>query len=363
MTGRALELAEKGRGQVSPGPLVGCVIVDSSGIIVGEGTYYYQDLIHAEVAALEQAGTAARGGTAYISLEPHSHFGKTPPCTDALIRSGVTRVVAPIEDPNPLVSGKGFENLRSAGISVQVGILRREAESLNEKFIHWHKTGRPFVHLKMATSLDGKIATRKGDSKWITSQTARERVQLLRHEFDAILIGRETAEVDDPSLTDRSGLKRNRLLKRVVLDSSLSISLESNLVCTARDLPTVIVCDMAPDLALKAEFEKKGIQIVELEGGGRNISALLAELNRMDVQSVLVEGGGAVAGSFFDAGMIDKVSFFIAPKIIGGSESTGAVGGIGVGFMQESIQIDNAEVTTHGKDIEITGYPVRSDQK
>src|SRR3984893_3880503 len=218
MVRRALELARRGVGLVSPGPLVGCVIVDAQGELVGEGYYVYEDLKHAETVALGQAGSLARGATAYVSLEPHAHYGRTPPCTDALIRAGIARVVAPIEDPNPKVSGKGFEHLRAVGVEVCTGLLAREAERLNEKYLHFMRTGRPFVHLKLAVSLDGKIATRTGDSRWIAGEQARARAHEFRHEYDAIMVGAGTVALDDPLLTDRSGARRRRLLTRIVMD-------------------------------------------------------------------------------------------------------------------------------------------------
>ena len=227
MMGRALELAQKGVGLVSPGPLVGCVIVNASGKVAGEGFYVFEDVKHAETIALAAAGDEARGGTAYVSLEPHAHHGRTSPCTDALIAAGVKRVVAPIEDANPKVSGKGFRHLTAAGISVETGLLATEAQKVNESYLHFMKTGRPFVHLKMAVSLDGKIATRTGDSRWVAGPAARDRVQELRHQYDAILIGGGTAAIDDPLLTDRSGHKRRRPLLRVVLDGRLQITNDS----------------------------------------------------------------------------------------------------------------------------------------
>src|SRR6185295_7283280 len=195
---------------------------------------------HAETYALEQAGARAKGATAYVSLEPHAHHGRTPPCTDALIKAGIARVVAPTEDPNPRVSGKGFTHLRSAGLEVSVGLLSSEAEKLNEKYLHFMRTGRPFVHLKLAASLDGKIATRSGDSRWITGAEARARVHELRHEYDAILIGAGTARADNPLLTDRSGKTRRLPLVRVVLDEALELSTDSQLVRTANDTPLLI---------------------------------------------------------------------------------------------------------------------------
>jgi diaminohydroxyphosphoribosylaminopyrimidine deaminase/5-amino-6-(5-phosphoribosylamino)uracil reductase len=233
MMARALELAARGVGLVSPGPLVGCVVLDAAGKVAGEGFYVYEDLKHAETLALEQAGSKAVGGTAYISLEPHAHQGRTPPCTNALLAAGIRRVVAAVEDPNPKVSGKGFEHLRAAGIEVTGQVMQREAEKQNEKYFHFMKTGRPFVHLKLARSLDGKIATRTGDSRWITGEQARARVQELRHEYDAILVGAGTATKDNPSLTDRSGLPRRRPLVRVVLDDKLELSSESELATTS----------------------------------------------------------------------------------------------------------------------------------
>src|SRR5215467_1454042 len=201
MMARALDLAKKGVGQVSPGPLVGCVIVNPAGEVVGEGHYLFEELNHAETIALAAAGEKAHGATAYVSLEPHAHHGRTPPCTDALIAAGIKRVVAPIEDLNPKVSGKGFAHLRAAGVEVETGLLAEEAAQVNEAYLHYMRTGRPFVHLKLAVSLDGKIATRTGDARWITGPEARARVHELRHDYDAILVGIGTALVDEPLLT------------------------------------------------------------------------------------------------------------------------------------------------------------------
>ena len=241
MTRRSLELASFGIGQVSPSPLVGCVIVAENSEIVGEGTYIYENITHAEIIALNQAGEKAKNGTAYVSLEPHSYQGRTKPCTTALINAGIKRVVCPIEDPNPLVSGKGFQVLRENGVEVTTGILRDEAARLNEKFCVWHQQNRPFVHLKLAMSLDGRISLEKSVSTTISGKESASKVQSLRHEHDAILIGGNTALVDNPNLTDRSGKMRRRKLVRVVLDNRLQIPLDSKLVKTAKDMPTLIV--------------------------------------------------------------------------------------------------------------------------
>jgi diaminohydroxyphosphoribosylaminopyrimidine deaminase/5-amino-6-(5-phosphoribosylamino)uracil reductase len=352
LMGRALALAAQGEALVSPGPLVGCVIATPSGEIIGEGFYVYEQLKHAETYALEQAGTRAQGATAYVSLEPHAHHGRTPPCTDALIKAGIARVVAPIEDPNPKVSGKGFAHLRSAGLDVSVGLLKSEAERLNEKYLHFMSTGRPFVHLKLASSLDGKIATRTGDSRWITGAESRARVHELRHEYDAILIGVGTARADNPMLTDRSERKRRKPLVRVVLDEKLELSPDSALVQTAADSPVLIFSGNATNDALGSVVE-----IVRDAANGRDLALVLAELGRREIQSVLVEGGANVAGKFLDSGLVNKVSFFIAPRIIGGSDAPTAVGGHGVEKLAEGIELLDVQVTPRGRDVEFTGYP------
>lgn len=362
MMRRALDLANRGQGLVSPGPLVGCVIVDSRGAVVGEGFYVYEQVKHAETYALEQAGARAKGATAYVSLEPHAHHGRTPPCTDALIKVGIARVVAPIEDPNPKVSGKGFEHLRAAGVDVSVGLLAGEAEKLNEKYLHFMRTGRPFVHLKLAASLDGKIATRTGDSRWITGPESRARAHELRHEYDAILIGTGTALTDDPLLTDRSGKKRRRQLVRVVLDETLNISPDSQLVKTANESPVLIFAgDSAP--ASKSErLESAGVEVIRDAANGRDLAMILEELGQRSLQGVLVEGGGNVAGNFLDAALVNKVSFFIAPMIIGGREAPTAVGGKGAETLADALDLQDLEISQRGRDIEVTGYPKNKDE-
>jgi diaminohydroxyphosphoribosylaminopyrimidine deaminase/5-amino-6-(5-phosphoribosylamino)uracil reductase len=357
MMSRALELAARGLGQVSPSPLVGCVIVTGAGETVGEGYYLYEGLKHAETLALEQAGPMARGATAYVSLEPHAHYGRTPPCTDALIKAGIKRVVAPIQDPNPKVSGKGFAHLRSAGVEVLTGLMASEAVRLNEKYIHFMRTGRPFVHLKLATSLDGRIATRTGDSRWITGEAARARVHLLRHEYDAILVGSGTVRADDPLLTDRSGLKRHRPLTRIILDQQLSLSPDSQLALTARQSPVLVYAssEISSSSALDA-LKSCGVEVAQVGDGGRNLRALLEDLGGRAIQSLLVEGGARVAGAFLDAGLVEKVSFFIAPLIIGGTGAPASVAGAGAHNIADAIRLRDIELDQHGPDLEITGY-------
>ncbi|CDM66182.1 bifunctional diaminohydroxyphosphoribosylaminopyrimidine deaminase/5-amino-6-(5-phosphoribosylamino)uracil reductase RibD [Pyrinomonas methylaliphatogenes] len=355
--GRALELAARGRGQASPNPLVGCVIVDESGRVIGEGFHVYAQVKHAETIALEQAGARAHGATCYVSLEPCAHYGRTPPCTDALIRAGIRRLVAPIEDPNPLVAGRGFAQLRAAGVEVSVGLMAREAERLNEHYLHFMRTGRPFVHLKLACSLDGRIATAKGDAHWITGERARMRVHELRHECDAILIGAGTAIADDPLLTDRSGLPRHRPLVRVVLDGRLRLRKDSRLAQTARELPTLVFTSEEADQERAAELEACGIEVVRSGGG---LSAVLGELARRKVQSVLVEGGSNIASRFIKDRLVDRITFFIAPLIIG-ADGIVAIGELGIEKLTEAIRLREVEVERHGDDVEITGYPIWTD--
>jgi diaminohydroxyphosphoribosylaminopyrimidine deaminase / 5-amino-6-(5-phosphoribosylamino)uracil reductase len=350
---QALDLARRGVGLVSPNPLVGCVIVSRSGEVVGEGTYTYDGVTHAELIALAQADEKTKGGTAYVSLEPHAHHGKTPPCTEALIKAGIARVVAPIDDPNPLVSGKGFQVLRDAGIEVVTGILADEATKLNEKFICWHDKGRPFVHVKLAMSLDGRISLGRSISTALSGEAALARVHAMRHEHDAILVGGNTAFVDNPSLTDRSGLPRRRRLVRVVLDNRLRIAADSTLVRTSIETPTLLISE-SNDSAKIGELRNAGADVVEHDA--RDLAGVLQILRERNLQSVLVEGGTEIAGAFRDAGLIDKLTLMISPRIIGGSDAPVAFGGRGADSMEEAMLLRDVSVDRHGEDIEITGY-------
>jgi diaminohydroxyphosphoribosylaminopyrimidine deaminase/5-amino-6-(5-phosphoribosylamino)uracil reductase len=358
---RALALAAKGVGQVSPGPLVGCVIVSPSGEIVGEGFYVYEKLKHAETYALEQAGERARGATAYVSLEPHAHHGRTPPCTDALINAGIRQVISPIEDPNPKVSGKGFAHLLEVGVEVAMGLLEREARQLNEKYLHFMATGRPFVHLKLAASLDGKIATRTGESQWITGPESRARVHELRYEYDAIVTGAGTVLADDPLLTDRSGKPRRRPLLRVVLDERLEIPTDAKLVATANEAPLTIFAGQEAENAKLDLLRSLGVEVVCDEANGRNLHGVLTELGRRSIQSVLVEAGAGVAGKLLEGGLVNKVSFFLAPIIIGSREAPSAIGGAGAERLADALRLHNVEIVRRGEDIEVTGYPGKSE--
>ena len=361
MMSRALDLAARGVGQVSPGPLVGTVIVDPNRQIVGEGFYLFDEVKHAETLALEQAGDKARGATAYVSLEPHAHQGRTTPCTDALIKAGIKRVVSPIEDPNPKVSGRGFAHLRQAGIEVRTGLLDDEAGALNEAYIHFMRTVRPFVHLKMAVSMDGKVATVNGDSRWITGEQARARVHDLRHQYDAIMVGGRTARADDPLLTDRSGKKRRRPLVRVVIEQYLRISPESQLAQTTDAGPVLIFSSGDPDADELSALQSRGVEVIA-QDSALDFASVLDQLGKRSIQSVLVEGGPFLAALMLEAGLVNKVTFFIAPMIIGGQDAPSAIGGSGAEKIAGSLQLDRVEVKQHGRDVEITGYPPKQDE-
>jgi len=358
MMQRALDLAARGIGLASPGPLVGTVIVDLQGEIAGEGFYVFDQVKHAETIALDQAGTRATAGTIYVSLEPHAHSGRTTPCTDALIKAGIKRVVAPIEDPNPKVSGRGFAHLREAGIEVSTGLLADGAAHLNEAYIHFMRTGRPFVHLKLAVSLDGKVATIGGDSRWITGEEARARAHELRHQSDAIMVGGRTARTDDPLLTDRSGREGRRPLVRIVIEQYLRLSPESQLAQTTEAAPVIIFAHEDSEPEAVAALQSRGVEVISQTSSALEFFSVLEELGRRSIQSVLVEGGPSLAGLLLDAGLVNKVTFFIAPMIIGGQDAPSAIAGTGAEKIADALQLEQVQVAQRGRDLEITGYPV-----
>jgi diaminohydroxyphosphoribosylaminopyrimidine deaminase/5-amino-6-(5-phosphoribosylamino)uracil reductase len=359
MMTRALDLAARGIGLVSPGPLVGTVIVDARGEIAGEGFYIFDQVKHAETIALDQAGARTKAATVYVSLEPHAHYGRTTPCTDALIKAGIKRVVAPIEDPNPKVSGRGFAHLREAGVEVSTGLLADEAARLNEAYIHFMRTGRPFVHLKLAISLDGKVATIGGDSRWITGEEARARAHELRHQSDAIMVGGRTARADDPLLTDRSGRERRRPLVRVVIEQYLRLSPESQLAQTTDAAPVIIFAHEDAEAEAVEALQSRGVEVVSQTSSALDLSSVLEELGQRSIQSVLVEGGPFLAGLLLDAGLVNKVTFFIAPMIIGGQDAPSAIAGAGAEKITDALQLERVQVEHRGRDLEITGYPAR----
>lgn len=314
---RALALAGRGVALTHPNPTVGAVIV-RNGRIVGEGFHQYEKLDHAEVVALKQAGPKARGATLYVTLEPCCHRGRTAACTDAIIAAGIRRVVAAMPDPNRVVTRKGFAQLRRAGIRVDVGACAGEARRLNEGFAKWIGTGRPFVTLKVALTLDGRIALRPGHSTSISSEPSRAAVQRLRHEADALVTGIGTVLADDPLLTDRSGQPRRRKLLRAVLDSRLRLPLKSRLVESARN--DAIVFTTLPTDSLKARaLTRAGVEVLRVAAkrGRVDLNAALRELGRREILTVLLEAGAELNGAALDAGIVDKMILFYAPRIMG----------------------------------------------
>jgi diaminohydroxyphosphoribosylaminopyrimidine deaminase / 5-amino-6-(5-phosphoribosylamino)uracil reductase len=365
---RALKLARQGIGLAAPNPYVGAVLVDSHNQVVGEGCYTYAGVKHAEVLALQQAGDKARGATLYINLEPHSHQGRTPPCTDALIAAGVRRVVASMADPNPKVSGRGFEKLRAAGIEVEVGGLEAEARRLNEAFARYIRHGVPFVTLKSAMTLDGKIAPpRTIESRqtpgvphggWITGEAARAHVQKQRHQNDAIMVGIGTVLADDPLLNDRSGHPRRRPLLRVILDSHLRLPIESRLVSSARN-DVLIFCSSADSLK-KKELETRGVRIEEIGNVGSkaklDFHSVLKHLGQLEITSLMIEGGAAVNAAALASGIVDKVFLYYAPKVIAEKGAVPFASDIAVKQLKQIQKLQNVQLHRFEDDIAIEGY-------
>ena len=326
----ALDLARQGLALASPNPMVGALIV-RDGETVGRGSYRYAGVTHAEILALREAGERAQGGTMYVSLEPHAHQGRTPPCTDAIIAAGISKVVAASADPNPLVSGAGFRQLRAAGIAVEIATeFQAEADRLNEPFFHFMRTGKPLVTLKSALTLDGKIAAPEDNTGWITSERARAHVQELRHASDGIITGIGTALADDPLLTDRSKLARTRPLQRVVLDSTLRIPLESQLVQSAKgDLLVAATSAASPER--RRALESRGVEVKTFDGprGRVDMRDVIALLGERRCLSVMIEAGSKVNWAALESGAVDKVFLYYAPKILGGVQSLPMAGGTG----------------------------------
>ena len=338
---RALELAERGRGYVEPNPLVGAVIV-RDGQMVGEGWHQRYGEAHAEVHALAAAGPAARGATLYVTLEPCCHVGKTPPCTDAVMRAGVERVAAAMADPFPQVAGHGAALLRSAGISVEIGLGETEARRLNAPYLKLLATGRPYVHAKWAMTLDGKIASRTGDSKWISNEASRRIVHALRGRMDAIIVGIGTVLADDPLLTARPAGPRTPA--RVVLDTKGRIPTKSQLVRTAKAAPTIVVTAGAAPRT--SELRDLGCEVLSLSpsDGRPDVRALLDELGRRRMTNVLVEGGSKVLGAFLDAAALDEAHVFIAAKLLGGEQAATPLGGAGHATIAEALTLADCRV-------------------
>jgi diaminohydroxyphosphoribosylaminopyrimidine deaminase / 5-amino-6-(5-phosphoribosylamino)uracil reductase len=369
---QALDLARQGIGLTSPNPCVGAVIVDAKSAVVGTGSHTFDGVKHAEILALEQAGESARDATLYVNLEPCSHRGRTGPCADALIASGISRVVACMQDPNPLVSGQGFAKLRDAGITVSCGVFEEQAKALNESFAKYIRRHAPLVTLKAAMTLDGKIAPPPaqslnraarvaGDTKrsaWITGETARAHVQELRHQNDAILVGVGTVIADDPLLTDRSGRPRRRSLLRVILDSRLRLPPDSGVVKTARD-DVLVLCSFAEEKQ-KRELQKLGIRVQQLptaaSDGHPDMAAVVRFLGEMEITSLMIEGGAMVNAAALTSGVVDKVFLYYAPRILAGTASVPFAGGAGFANISDAAYVKSIRMHRFGEDFAVEGY-------
>lgn len=353
----ALDLASRGAGRVSPNPMVGAVVV-RDGRVVGKGYHQAVGGPHAEVHALDDAGPKARGATLYVTLEPCNHQGRTPPCTEKILQSGVRRVVVAMADPNPDVQGGGNAYLQSRGIEVVCGVAEAAARRLNECFIKFVRTKRPFVVLKMAATLDGRIATRTGDARWVTGAEARAAVHHLRHALDAILVGRGTIDADDPQLTTRLPDGRGVDPVRLVLDTHLRTSPKARVLTQASSAPTHIVCGPDADAQRKMALTTAGARLLEvpLHEGRIDLDALMIRLAGLQITSVLIEGGAQVAHGALGAGIVDKVVLFYAPKFLGGDDGIPMLRGPGPALMAEAIPLHNVTVAMVGEDIMIEGY-------
>lgn len=352
----ALAEAALGRGYTNPNPMVGAVIVRDDKIIA-RGYHHCCGQGHAEVEAFRAAGDIdVSGATMYVTLEPCAHYGKTPPCADLIVSKKLARVVVGALDPNPLVAGRGIEKLRKAGIEVKTGVLADESIRLNEIFMKYIVGKEPFVLYKSAMSLDGKIATADGESQWISCENSRREVHELRHAYMAIMVGSETVLADDPMLNCR--LVEGKDPIRVVVDSGLRIPLEARLVKTARDIRTIVACTSQASEEKKERLTAAGVEVltVDEKNGHVDLKALTVMLGQMQIDSILLEGGATLAYAAFEAGIIDKVQMYIAPKIIGGRTSKTPVGGTGIARLQEAWQLTGMTAETIGEDIRISGY-------
>ncbi|MBN1552589.1 bifunctional diaminohydroxyphosphoribosylaminopyrimidine deaminase/5-amino-6-(5-phosphoribosylamino)uracil reductase RibD [bacterium] len=355
---KALALARSVQGKTHPNPTVGCVIVKNNRLL-GQGYHKFAGAPHAEIDALTSCGNnSASGATCYITMEPCNHFGRTPPCTDALIKSGIKRVVIALRDPNPEVTGGGIEKLKAHGIDVSVGIEEEKARKLNEAWIKWIQTGLPFVIIKIAASLDGKVATKTGDSKWITGEKSRHYVHRLRQRVSCVMIGSGTVLSDDPLLTVRKLYPKGPNPLRLIADSRLRSPLQAKIFQNQTDAKTIIATAHSSDTEKKIKLTTQGIEIIELSKSknGIDLEELLQLLGKKHIESILVEGGPTLAMSFIQSGLADKVLFFIAPLLIGGKNARCALEGEGFDLLAEAPVVKRCDVRRIGRDILVEGY-------
>jgi diaminohydroxyphosphoribosylaminopyrimidine deaminase/5-amino-6-(5-phosphoribosylamino)uracil reductase len=360
----ALELAKKGIGRVHPNPMVGAVIV-KDGKILGQGYHKKCGEGHAEVNAFkdaEEKNENVEGAEMYVTLEPCSHFGKTPPCADKIIEKKISKVFIGTLDPNPLVAGRGVKKLKDAGIYVEYGILESECYKLNEVFMKYIVKKEPFVVMKTGMSLDGKIATYSGESKWITEERSREDVHNLRNELTGIMVGINTVLKDNPQLTCRVNGGRNPI--RIIVDSNLKIPMDCKIVNTAKEVETIIATTDKANLDKINSLEDKGVKIIVVpsKNGKVNLKELMTILGKLKIDSILLEGGGTLNFSALEEGIVDKVKIYIAPKIIGGKDSKTPIEGKGIDNLKDAFKITNLSVSTIGEDILVEGYVEKGDE-
>ena len=355
----ALEEARKGRGFTNPNPMVGAVIV-KDGQIIAKGYHHCCGQGHAEVEAFKAAGDRdVTGATIYVTLEPCSHYGKTPPCADLIIRKKVARVVIAAMDPNPLVAGRGAERIRAAGIEVVSGVLAEESIRLNEIFMKYIVKKEPFVLYKSAMSLDGKTAAPNGESQWISCEESRRAVHELRHQYMGIMVGSETVLKDDPMLTCRIPGGKDPV--RIVCDSRLRIPMDCKLVQTAKEIPLIVACSETASMKKMSQLQEAGVQVIpmECEGDHIDLRQLMQQLGASGIDSILLEGGATLACSAFESGIVDKVQFYVAPMLIGGASSRTALGGSGIAHLADAWKLRDMQVTRSGDDLCITAYTCR----
>jgi len=356
---KALDLASKGQGETSPNPMVGAVIV-KGGSIVGKGYHQSAGKAHAEVNAIDDAGIKAEKATLYVTLEPCNHHGRTPPCTEKILKAGIQRLVVAMEDPNPDVQGGGMAYLDSRGITVVSGVLQEEAERQNEAFIKFVKKKRPFVIMKCAATLDGQIAARTGDAKWVTGEASRQYVHCLRHRTDAILVGIGTVRKDNPRLTTRLQNKRGKNPIRIILDTNLTISEEANVIQSTPEAETWVISGKHPAgvMAKRDRLKKSGARLIEapISRGRIDLRQLMQLLGRNHITSLLIEGGGDIMASAVSAGIVDKIMFFYAPKLLGGNDGVPICRGKGPALMKEAWPVTGITVRRFDDDVMIAGY-------
>lgn len=351
----AIDMAAKASGQTHINPVVGCVVV-KAGRIVGIGTHLKRGEGHAEVHALRMAGDDAEGATVYVTLEPCSHHGTTPPCCDRIIEARAARVVVAAADPNPIVSGTGIERLRRNGIQVDVGLLENQSQTMNEKFNKYITTRQPFVTLKTASTLDGKIATENGHSKWVTGAVAREQTHMLRHQHAAIMVGIGTVLADDPLLTSRTAIPAIHPI-RIIVDSRLQLPLNAKVV-TDRTAPTIVLTTNGADEKTKMALGEAGVQVIPCgDGPVVDLAFAMKELGKREISSILLEGGGKLNGAMLELGLIDKCVLYYAPKLIGGELAPQNFTFAGRKLMSQAIVLENVQVEMAGDDICVVGYP------